>query len=109
MLFITNNAWKNQTPPLSREALDTGTLVIHVAECSGRLSLLWLVVEAFLGHWRTSRRLQTFTATEVRVTSRKHRVLVSLDGVGTVLTSPLVFKVRPKALTVLMPERDRAS
>ncbi len=107
MLFITNNAWKDQKPPLSREALDTGTLVIHVAECRGRLSLLWLVVEAFLGHWLASRRLTTFTAKEVRVTSHKHRVMVSLDGEVTVLNSPLVFKVRPKALNVLIPARDR--
>jgi diacylglycerol kinase family enzyme len=106
MLFITNNAWKEEAPPLSRQALDTGTLEIHVAECSGRLSLLWLVLEAFLGHWRTSRRLKTFTAKEVRVTSHKHRVMVSLDGEVTVLNSPLVFKVRPKALNVLIPRRE---
>jgi len=105
MLFITNNAWKEQKPPLSREALDTGTLEIHVAECSGRLALLRLVIEAFLGHWRASRRLTTFTAEEVRVTSRKHRVMVSLDGEVTILNSPLVFKVRPKALSVLIPAR----
>ncbi|TAN56206.1 MAG: sphingosine kinase [Magnetospirillum sp.] len=109
MLFITNNAWREQPLPLSREALDTGTLVIHVAACTGRLSLLWLVVEAFLGHWRASRRLQTFTAQEVRVTSRKHRVMVSLDGEVTVLNSPLVFKVRPKALSVLIPAGTQPS
>ncbi|MDO8606317.1 MAG: lipid kinase MamU [Phaeospirillum sp.] len=105
MLFITNNAWKEEAPPLSRESLDTGTLEIHVAACSGRLSLLWLVLETFFGHWRASRRLQTFAAKEVRVTSRKHRVMVSLDGEVTVLSSPLVFKVRPKALNVLIPTR----
>ncbi|CAA7623601.1 Sphingosine kinase and enzyme related to eukaryotic diacylglycerol kinase [Candidatus Terasakiella magnetica] len=105
MLFITNNAWKEEVPPLSREALDTGQLVIHVAACSSRLSLLWLILEAALGHWRHSKRLQTLTATEVRVTSRKHRMMVSLDGEVTVLHSPLVFKVKPKALQVLMPVR----
>lgn len=104
MLFITNNAWRNETPPLSRESLDAGTLVIHVASCSGRLSLLWLMVETVLGHWRGSGRLQTFVTKEVRVTSRKHRMMVSLDGEVTVLASPLVFKARPKTLHVLMPQ-----
>lgn len=103
LLFITNNAWKDQRPPLAREALDTGRLTIHVAACTGRLGLLWLVAQAFLGHWRASRRLQSFSATEVRVTSRKRRVMVSLDGEVTVMNSPLVFKVRPRALRVLMP------
>ncbi|RAU22557.1 sphingosine kinase [Paramagnetospirillum kuznetsovii] len=104
MLFITNNPWRDETPPLSRESLDAGTLVIHVAACSTRLSLLWLMAETVLGHWRGSRRIQTFIAKEVRVTSEKHRMMVSLDGEVTVMASPLVFKARPKALRVLMPK-----
>lgn len=107
MLFITNNPWREQPLPLSREALDTGKLVIHVAACSGRLSLLWLFFEAVLGHWRASPRLRTYTAEEVRVTSRKRRMMVSLDGEVTVLGAPLVFRARPKALNVLMPPGER--
>jgi diacylglycerol kinase family enzyme len=74
-----------------------------VAACSGRPSLLWLFVEAALGHWRASPRLRTYTAEEVRVTSRKRRMMVSLDGEVTVMGAPLVFRARPKALHVLMP------
>ncbi|WP_096702784.1 lipid kinase MamU [Magnetospirillum sp. 15-1] len=105
MLFITNNPWREEPLPLSREALDTGKLVIHVAACSGRLSLLWLFVEAVIGHWRASPRLRTYTAEQVRVTSRKRRMMVSLDGEVTVMNAPLVFRARPKALRVLMPTR----
>ncbi|OAN43939.1 sphingosine kinase [Paramagnetospirillum marisnigri] len=108
MLFITNNAWREETPPLSRQSLDSGTLEIHVAACSGRLSLLWLMAETVIGHWRGSRRLQTFVTREVRVTSPKHRIMVSLDGEVTVMASPLVFKARPQALRVLMPPRPEA-
>lgn len=103
MLFITNNPWRDEPLPLSREALDTGRLEIHVAACSGRLSLLWLFFEAVLGHWRASRRLRTYSAEEVRVTSRKRRMMVSLDGEVTVMNAPLVFRARPRALRVLMP------
>jgi diacylglycerol kinase family enzyme len=106
MLFITNNPWRDEPLPLSREALDTGRLEIHVAACSGRLSLLWLVAEAVIGRWRTSRRIRTYTAEEVRVTSRKRRMMVSLDGEVTVMNAPLVFRARPKALRVLMPAAE---
>jgi diacylglycerol kinase family enzyme len=106
MLFITNNPWREEPLPLSREALDTGKLVIHVAACSGRLSLLWLFVEAVIGHWRASPRLRTYTAEEVRVTSPKRRMMVSLDGEVTVMGAPLVFRAHPKALRVLMPRQD---
>ncbi|EME70800.1 sphingosine kinase [Paramagnetospirillum caucaseum] len=103
MLFIANNPWREEPLPLSREALDTGKLVIHVAACSGRLSLLWLFFEAVIGHWRASPRLRTYTTEQVRVTSRKRRMMVSLDGEVTVMSAPLVFRARPKALRVLMP------
>lgn len=106
MLFITNNPWRDEPLPLSREALDTGRLEIHVAACSGRLSLLWLFFEAVLGHWRASPRLRTYSAEAVRVTSRKRRMMVSLDGEVTVMNAPLVFRARPKGLRVLMPAAE---
>ena len=108
MLFITNNPWREERPPLSRESLDTGKLVIHVAACRNRMSLLWLMLEALLGHWRESKRLRTYTVEEVRVTSRKRRMMVSLDGEVTVMNAPLVFRTRPHALHVLMPKREAA-
>lgn len=106
ILIISNNAWREETLPLSRQALDHGELEVHVATCSTRWALLRLAFYALLGHWKTGRLLQTFTAREVRVTSRRRRVMVSLDGEVTVMRSPLVFRLRPRALTVLMPPQE---
>jgi diacylglycerol kinase family enzyme len=108
MLFITNNAWRDETPPLSRESLDQGRLEIHVAHCRNRLSLIWLMIETLVGHWRRSSHIQTYRVPQFRVTSQKHRMMLSLDGEVTVLASPLLFKVRPGALSVLMPPKDQA-
>jgi len=105
MLFISNNTWRDEPPPLSRRTLDTGRLEVHVATCSGRLSLLWLAVETMLGRWRNSRWLQTFSAGEVDVAGPRRRLMLSLDGEVTVMSSPLSFRVRPRALKVLMPGR----
>jgi diacylglycerol kinase family enzyme len=103
LLVISNNAWHEQPLPLTRAALDSGELVVHVAKVHSRLGLLWLALRALVGAWHYNRLLETFSADEVRVISRKRRVMLSLDGEVTVLRSPLVFKTRPKALTVLMP------
>ncbi|MCR6632082.1 MAG: lipid kinase MamU [Magnetospirillum sp.] len=103
LLVISNNAWHEQALPLTREALDRGELVVHVAKVSTRLGLLRLALRALAGYWRDGRLLETFKADEVRVISRKRRVMVSLDGEVTVLRSPLIFRLRPKALRVLMP------
>ncbi len=106
LLIISNNAWREEPLPLTREALDKGELVVHVAKVASRTGLLWLAVNALFGAWRIGRLLDTFKADEVRVTSRKSRVMVSLDGEVTVLRSPLVFRLRPKALNVLQPPAE---
>ncbi|HLO78262.1 MAG TPA: lipid kinase MamU [Magnetospirillum sp.] len=108
LLVISNNAWHEQRLPLTREHLDRGELVVHVAKVSSRLGMLWLALRALVGFWNHGSLLETFKADEVRVISRKRRVMLSLDGEVTVLRSPLVFKLRPKALTVLMPPAARA-
>lgn len=105
MVVISNNAWREEAPPLSRQALDRGELVVHVAKASSRWDVVKLAVNALLGRWKTNRLLRTLTAEEVRVTSRHGRMMVSLDGEVTVLRTPLVFRTRPKALRVLMPPR----
>lgn len=108
LLVISNNSWREERLPLSREALDRGELVVHVAKCTSRLALLWLAFNALLGRWKVSRLLETFKADEVRVTSRKRRVMVSLDGEVTVLRSPLIFRLRPKALRMIVPARPES-
>ncbi|MEW5726980.1 MAG: lipid kinase MamU [Pseudomonadota bacterium] len=106
MLIISNNAWREEVPPLSRQALDRGELVVHVAKASTRWDVVKLAFNALLGRWKTNRLLRTLTAEEVRVTSRHGRMVVSLDGEVTALRTPLVFRLRPKALRVLMPPRE---
>jgi diacylglycerol kinase family enzyme len=103
LLVISNNAWRDEPLPLSRQSLDKGELVVHVAKCTNRLALLWLAFNALIGRWRVKKLLETFTADEVRVSTRKHRLMLSLDGEVTVLASPLIFRVRPKALRMLVP------
>lgn len=103
LVVISNNAWREEPLPLSRVALDRGELEVHVAKCRSRLSLLLLAFNALLGRWKISRLLDTFTAREVRVTSPKRRVMLSLDGEVTVQRAPLLFCTRPKALRMIMP------
>ncbi|MBF0325760.1 MAG: sphingosine kinase [Alphaproteobacteria bacterium] len=103
LLVISNNAWREEPLPLKRQTLDQGELVVHIAKCNSRLSLLWLAFNALIGRWRVGSLLETFSAHEVRVTGRKRRVMLSLDGEVTVLASPLVFRVNPKALRMLVP------
>ncbi|WP_173978307.1 lipid kinase MamU [Magnetospirillum sp. UT-4] len=105
VLIVSNNAWRQETLPPTRESLDQGELVVHVAKSTRRLSLLWLALNALIGRWHIPRLLATFSADEVRVTGRKRRMMLSLDGEVTVLRSPLVFRTRPRSLSMLVPRR----
>lgn len=108
LLVVTNNSWREETPPLSRDTLDRGQLEILVADCPGRLALARLAVETLFGHWRTSPRLHRFSARAVQIEPVRRRAMVSLDGEVVVLAAPLHFQVHPCALRVLIPA-DRAS
>jgi len=103
LLVVSNNAWRDQTPPLQREALDAGTIEVHVAACPDRRSLLLLALEALLGRWRGSRRIRTLRTGEAHVACDRRRLLASLDGEVEVVEPPLHFRTRPGALKVLMP------
>lgn len=103
LLIISNNVWNSQPLPPRRQSLDDGELQVHVVKVKGRLGLFGLALAALLGLWQRGRLLETTTADEVRVISRKRRVLVSLDGEVMVEHSPLVFRLRPRALLVLAP------
>lgn len=107
IVVISNNAWAETPLPLppSRQSLDHGELMVHVAKTTSRLGLLWLALNALIGRWRINRLLAIFSADQVVVTGRKSRMLLSLDGEVTVLRAPLVFRSHPKSLHVLMPEK----
>ena len=93
LLVISNNAWPEQTLPLKRAALDRGELAGACGEgqlpagpaVAGGHCAFWLLAD-----WTPA---DTYKADEVRVTSRKRRMMVSLDGEVTVLRSPLVFRL----------------
>lgn len=108
IVVVSNNAWA-ETPlalPPSRQSLDHGELMVHVAKTTSRLGLCWLALNALLGRWRVNRLLAVFSAEQVVVTGRKSRMMLSLDGEVTVLRAPLVFRSRPRSLRVLMPGKS---
>lgn len=104
IVVISNNAWAETPLPLppSRQTLDRGELMVHVAKTTSRLGLIWLALNALLGRWRVNRLLTVFSADQVVVTGRKSRMMLSLDGEVTVLRAPLVFRSHPRSLRVLM-------
>ena len=102
-LFVGNNRY--QTSGLkagTRTRLDTGRLWVCTAPRAQRLGLAGAVLRAF-GRRDTDDALDAFETGEFSVQPETAQVDVSTDGEVNVMTAPLHFGIRPRALPVVVP------
>src|SRR5207248_2170536 len=81
-VFVGNNSYRMEGIDLgSRESLNEGQLFIGVAQRRiGRWGLVRLAFRALLGRMRQEKDVAVFCTHEVRISSRHHRLPVSMDG-----------------------------
>lgn len=94
---------------MSRPRLDAGELTLYVAR---RYGLWWwarLLVGMFLGSWRGAKLVHERTAREVTIRSPRKALRVMSDGEAQVLASPLVYRIHPGALRVIVPPAAEAA
>jgi len=104
MVFIGNNAYRMQGLDAgSRESLDGGVLSLYVLRVRGWGGLLRAAWQVIAGKVEEGDALNTFEVAEATVDLRSERVPVALDGEVVPLTTPLQYRVRPRALRVLVP------
>lgn len=87
----------------ARDRFDSGALTLYVVRQLGLTELLRLTTGMFLGRWREDDALRIERVREVRLDTGKPVLAVMLDGEPATLKTPLVFRIHPLALTVLMP------
>jgi diacylglycerol kinase family enzyme len=108
LIFIGNNEYKVNVLELGERArLDRGKLSLYMMRCKGRLYMFWLMVRAILGRLDAVRDFEAVATTEVTVRLRERHLMVALDGEVTKLRSPLHYRIRPGALTVIAPPRNQ--
>jgi len=109
-VFIGNNEYRMDGFAIGeRRDLDRGRLSLYVAQRPGRLKLLMLALRALTGRLRQARDFDAMGATEIVIESRRKRLHVSADGEVTTMTPPLHYRIRPRALAVMLPDPARAS
>jgi diacylglycerol kinase family enzyme len=105
-VFVGNNRYDVSLMNLgSRDALDRGELCVYFTRRRGRWALLRLAVRTLLGRLEQSRDFETVTGPELWIETRKKTLRVSIDGEVVRLTPPLHYRIRPKALRVIVPAR----
>ena len=92
----------------TREALDRGELCLYIAKTGSRLSLLWLMAKAVFGRLKPARG---FRADPHRGRSRSIRGRRACASRPTAswrrCKPPLRYRIRPRALRVLVPPAAR--
>nr|WP_051781457.1 diacylglycerol kinase family protein [Janthinobacterium agaricidamnosum] len=103
-VFIGNNEYLMQGFNIGERArLNGGTLSLYVAQRPGRLGLVRLAWHALLGRLAQLKDFDALTAREMTIETRHKRLRVATDGEVTVMATPLSYRIRVAALTVLVP------
>lgn len=104
LLFVGNNEYLTGFFELgARRGIDRGSLGVYLAHCRSRLGLLRLALAALLGRVSRSPSFRAWRTDEAVVETPQATVRVALDGEVVRLAPPLVFRIRPAALRVLLP------
>jgi diacylglycerol kinase family enzyme len=102
LLFVGANAYQMENFAIpGRECVRLAHLAAYITRPLGALALSKLALRAFFRGLHGAPELEVVCARELRVSLRRPRVRVALDGELVTLTSPLTFRMRPGALRVL--------
>ncbi len=103
-VFIGNNEYRMQGLTIGERArLDGGTLSLYVAQRPGRLGLVRLAFHALLGQLARQKDFDVLLAKQLDIETRHKRLRVATDGEVTVMNTPLNYRIRAAALTVIVP------
>jgi len=104
-IFIGNNEYLMEGFNIgTRARLDEGVLSLYVAQRKGRLGLLRLAFSSLFSRLRQDRDFDALTTREIRVDTRHKYIRVSTDGEVTMMEMPLLYRIRSRALRVIVPE-----
>lgn len=86
----------------SRQSLDRGALTLYILRHFTAGDFFRLVTGMLIGRWHDDDALSMESVTAVTIDARKELINVMFDGEVETLETPLHFKIRPKALSVLV-------
>jgi diacylglycerol kinase family enzyme len=109
-LFVGNNRYQTSGLDMgTRSKLDAGRLWVCTAPKEGRGNIVRIALRTLTGRVATDQQLNAFETEELWVQPGTARVNVSTDGEVSIMKAPLHFKIRPHALSVIVPEVNASS
>jgi len=104
-VFVGNNEYAMDLFNVGvRERLDRGVLSIYITHRTGRLRLIGLALRAVFGRLRNDKDFVALRSNEVKIQTPHQRLRVAFDGEIEVMKPPLQYRVRSRALRVIVPK-----
>ena len=103
-VFVGNNEYQLSGFELGgRKQLSGGCLHVCMAPGMTRGGVIRMIVAAVFGRVQTIHGFESFNTTEFTLDSGGRRIEVALDGEVLIMANPLEYRVRPRALRVIVP------
>jgi diacylglycerol kinase family enzyme len=109
LVFIGNNAYAMKGLDIgTRDRLDRGELCLYMPRRPGRLALFRIALRALFGRLRADADFDSLHLRELRIATRRPMVTIAVDGETAHARTPLVYRIRPRALCVIVPAPSAA-
>jgi diacylglycerol kinase family enzyme len=103
-MAVSNNRYlENASLMLQKETLSDGVLAAYISQHPSGWALARAIVRAMMGRFRSDPNIVHIEAHEIDVSARRSRLRLSNDGELDIVEMPLRYKIRPRALKVLVP------
>ena len=104
LLFVGSNDYALVLPEVGkRQNLNDGQLCVVILRSRSRAGLIAAVLRALVGETRADDLIRLDDVTRLRVSSPRSHLAVAIDGETEHFPTPLDYRIRPAALTVLAP------
>ena len=109
-VFIGNNQYTmNGFEIGERKRMNAGVLSVYIVRSQERMALLRLALRALCGRLRQAKDFETMLTGEITIETRHARKRVATDGEVAMLDAPLRYRIRPAALSVIVPKPSIAA
>jgi YegS/Rv2252/BmrU family lipid kinase len=104
LIFIGNNEYEMEGFNIGKRArLDGGKLSLYILHRTGRWRLIVLAIRSLFGKLRQAKEFEEILTEECEIETRRRKLLlVAFDGEVTAMKAPLKYRIRAKALKVIV-------